>query len=512
MMDRRSLLLAGAGALSACATAAPIVDATGDGDFRALVQSMAQADRRERAVEIAAFGERRLSAEGRILHAAVAQGSWADGQIAAFPWGQSGTPYVVTHRYGAYRRATAEAAAIDSETAQLNADADAGAVAPVFVLDAAIAAVDAAAGRADGNAAEAMRRQSTALTALRARSAAWSAAGRRSDAQGGLWTLPGGEDYYELTLQYQLGEEIAPREAHRRALSYCRDLQREADALLRAQGLTRGSVGERLRALAADVSYLYADSAEGKAQAVADMNAALARVRPLLRDVLDGADIPAEVRLVPPQAEAGGMAGRREGSVYHVDFGAIRARPRWTLASVAFHELVPGHILQAPFERAAQAPALQMRYASGYSEGWAIYAELLADEAGAYADDPLSRLGYLQWMLFRFGRVVVDTGIHAMRWSRARAVQELRALQGDSIAFVGIEEDVLRMCAQPGAAAAHGLAAMQIAELSARTQRRAGARFDARLFHAAMLRHGPLSPPGLSQAARAAFEHQNPLD
>jgi uncharacterized protein (DUF885 family) len=415
--------------------------------------------------------------------------------IAAFPWGSSGTPYAVSHRYGAYRRANADAASIDQETAQLNADANAGVVAPVFVLDAAIAAVDTTAARANGDAAEAMRRQSAALSALRA----------RSHEEAGVWALPGGEDYYELSLTMQLGEEISPREAHRRALACCRDLQREADALLRAQGLTQGSVGQRLRAFAADERQLYADSAEGKAQAVADMNAALARVRPLLHDVLPGADTPAEVTLVPAEAEAGGMAGRREGSVYHVDFGAIRRRPRWTLASVAYHELVPGHILQAPFERTAAPPTLQTRYAGGYSEGWAIYAERLADEAGAYADDPLSRIGYLQWMLFRFGRVVADTGIHAMRWSRERAVRELRELQGDSIAFVRIEDDVVRMCAQPGAAAAQGLAAMRIAEIRERTRRRAGRRFDARSFHDAMLRHGPLSPPGLEQAARVAF-------
>jgi uncharacterized protein (DUF885 family) len=108
-------------------------------------------------------------------------------------------------------------------------------------------------------------------------------------------------------------------------------------------------------------------------------------------------------------------------------------------------------------------------------------------------------------MLFRMARVVGDTGLHALRWSRQRAVDEMRALQGDSIAFVSIEDDVLRLCAQPGAHAAQGLAALHIAQLRARTERTAGAAFDAKRFHAAMLRYGPLSPPGLNQAAQAAF-------
>jgi uncharacterized protein (DUF885 family) len=207
------------------------------------------------------------------------------------------------------------------------------------------------------------------------------------------------------------------------------------------------------------------------------------------------------VRRLPAQYEAAGAQGRRVNSIYYVDLGA--PRPRWTLPSVVHHELMPGHILQAPFEEAASPAALQTRYAAGYGEGWSTYAEQLADDAGAFADDPLARVGYLQWMLFRMARVVADTGLHVMRWPRERAVMEMRALQGDSIAFVSIEDDVVRFCAQPGAHAAQGLAALHIAALRARMQRAAG--FDMKHFHAAMLRYGPLSPPGLEQAARAAF-------
>jgi uncharacterized protein (DUF885 family) len=180
-------------------------------------------------------------------------------------------------------------------------------------------------------------------------------------------------------------------------------------------------------------------------------------------------------------------------------------RPRWSLPSVVHHELIPGHILQAPYEEAASAAALQVRYASGYSEGWAVYAEQLADEAGVYADDPLARIGYLHWMLFRMARVVADTGIHALHWSRQRAVDEMRALQGPAIAFVSIEDDVVRFCAQPAAHAAQGLTALHLAQLRGRTERAAGAAFDVKRFHNAMLRFGPLSPPGLDQAALTAF-------
>jgi uncharacterized protein (DUF885 family) len=109
-------------------------------------------------------------------------------------------------------------------------------------------------------------------------------------------------------------------------------------------------------------------------------------------------------------------------------------------------------------------------------------------------------------MLFRMARVVADTGMHVMRWGREQAIHEMRALQGDSIAFVSIEDDVTRFAAQPGALAAQGLAALHIADLRERTRRAAGDSFHLARFHQAMLRHGPLSPPGLEQAARAEFD------
>jgi len=514
MFDRRQILLGGAAALGACAHAeAPVTpDANADAQFRDAVDRMGQRSRRTRAFLLRRFDPRRLTSEGRILYDALLPGAEADAALADFAWGQSGAPYPVTHRNGQYRRAAEMRAddrpgisvrEVNNDTNRLDGHAARDVIAPDFLIDASIPAVEAAQARVAATGerryeplAEALGRQVTKLRELRA----------QAGSEAGVWRLPDGEEYYALSLQYQLGAAVDPREAHQRALQRCRELQAEADVLLRAQGLTQGDVAERLRALARDERNLYTDNAAGKAQAVADMSENLTRMRGLLTpDVLvDAAEAPAQVRLLPAALEAGGAQGRRQGANYLVDLGAIRSRPRWTLPSVVYHELIPGHILQAPFEREASPPALQLRYASGYSEGWATYAEQLADELGAYADDPLGRIGYLQWMLFRMARVVADTGIHVMRWSRERAVEEMRALQGDSIAFVSIEDEVVRFCAQPGAFAAQGLATLHITELREQTRRRARD-FSLARFHEAMLRHGPLSPPGLEQAARAAF-------
>lgn len=514
MIERRSLLLAGAAALAGCAhapaqEAAP--DAAVDAAFRDAVDRLGARPRRTRPFLLRRFDRDRLTAEGRILYDALLPGAEADAALADFAWGDNGAPYPVTHRNGQYRRAAEMRAEdrpgisvreVNNDTNRLEGAAARGVIAPDFLIDATIPVVEAAQQRVAASGerrfnslVDAMARQISVLRDLRA----------RAGSEAGVWQFPGGDEYYRLSLQFHYGAAIDPRAAHEKALTRCRTLQAEADTLLRAAGLSGGDVATRLRQFARDERYLYADSAEGKAQAVADMNLQLARSRTLLASAIDGlAEAPAQVLLLPAAQEANGTMGRRQGSNYLVDLGGIRTRPRWTLPSVVHHELIPGHILQAPYERAAEPSDMHLRHASGYSEGWASYAEYLADEMGAYAEDSLARLGYLQWMLFRMARVVADTGIHAMRWNRERAIEEMRALQGDSIAFVSIETDVTRLVAQPGAHAAQGLAALHIAELRDRTQRETRS-FNLARFHNAMLRYGPLSPPGLEQASRVAF-------
>jgi uncharacterized protein (DUF885 family) len=509
MLDRRALLLAGASTLAGCASAPAAPDPAADAQFRDFVDRLGERSRRTRPFLLRRFDASRLTGEGRILYDAILAGAEADAALARRAWGVNALPYAVTHRYGAYRRAAEMRAddepdriAVDvqEDTNRLRGDADRGVAPPDFLLDATINAVEAAAAGVLAHEGDRYERVAYALTRQlevlrRLRTGAPSAPG--------VWQFADGEDFYAQTLQFHFGAPIEAARAHEQALARCRDLQSAADALLRAQGWTHGDVAERLRALSADPQFGYDDDA-GKAAAVSDMNAWLGRARITLASAIAGAaDAPAEVRRLPANLEAAGRQGRRVGAVYYVDLGA--PRPRWTLPSVVHHELIPGHILQAPYETAASPPALQVRYASGYGEGWATYAEQLADEAGAFAEYPLARIGYLQWMLFRMARVVADTGIHALRWSRERAIAEMRALQGESIAFVSIEEDVARFCAQPAAHAAQGLAALHLSDLRLRTGRAAGGTFDARRFHDAVLRYGPLSPPGLDQAARVAF-------
>jgi uncharacterized protein (DUF885 family) len=267
---------------------------------------------------------------------------------------------------------------------------------------------------------------------------------------------------YREALSAAYGGPVEPREVHARALAACRVAQARADLLLRSQGLAAGSVSDRLRSLKQDPRFLYPDSDAGRDRAVAEMNARVARLRPVLPQAFGDLPIPpAEARRMSPAEEAAGKGGYRELGHYFVDLHAIGDRPSWTLPSVVFHEVLPGHLLQLPIQAAA-APE-RVKAAGAYFEAWGTYAEQLAADLGAYARDPYGEIGYLQSRLFRLGRVVADTGLGAMGWSRGQAIATLTDLQGFSAAFVTIEADVERMARQPGRYAADGLGALALA-------------------------------------------------
>lgn len=301
-------------------------------------------------------------------------------------------------------------------------------------------------------------------------------------------------DAYAEVLARAWGGPLDPKAAHRRALAEARRLQARADVLLRGQGLRAGTVAERLRALFADPRFLYPDDAGGRDRAVAEMNARLAALRPNLATVFDVPLPAAEVRRMSPLDEARGRGGYREPPAYYVDLKAIRERPAWSLPSVALHETVPGHALQATLQSADPA---KQPYLGVYSEAWAIYAEQLAADLGAYAGDPLGEIGYLHWRLFRMARVVADTGQGALGWSADQALAGLRELQGRAIAFATMEADVARMRQQPGVYAAQGLGALEIARLRPR-------RRDAwSKFHRTILADGPFPCVMFAAAVRA---------
>jgi uncharacterized protein (DUF885 family) len=274
---------------------------------------------------------------------------------------------------------------------------------------------------------------------------------------------------YAEALARAYGAPVDPVKAHRRAFAAARAVQARLDRLLKAQGLATGRVADRLATLFRDARFLYPDDDAGRDRAVVEMNARVAALKPALPTAFGDLPIaPAFAHRMTPAEAAAGKAGFRvpaqggEAGAYFVDLHAIRARPSWTLPSVAFHEVIPGHLLQLPLQAAAHPPPERVKASAAYFEAWGIYAEELAAALGAYAADPLGEIGYLHWRLFRLARIAADTGLHAMGWSRDQAVAAMRALQGPDIAFVGVEADVERMAREPARFAADGLGALSL--------------------------------------------------
>src|SRR5262249_37235026 len=150
--------------------------------------------------------------------------------------------------------------------------------------------------------------------------------------------------------------------------------------------------------------------------------------------------------------------GSKPGA-YYVDLHELKRRPIWSLPTVVHHEALPGHLLQMQVQEAFSARhSLSLRLAftpPAYFEGWAIYAEQLAVEEGLLAENPLAEIGYLQSVLVRLARQIVDTGVHRLRWSREQAIEAFSDICGDAPEAFDVEVD--RICVQPGLMPGHAL-------------------------------------------------------
>jgi uncharacterized protein (DUF885 family) len=315
----------------------------------------------------------------------------------------------------------------------------------------------------------------------------------------GVWRFPQGEGFYAAALQATTTTGLSPDEVHRIGLEQARDISARLDGLLRQQGMTEGTVGQRMAHLYADPSQLYPDTDAGKVQAISYCNDRLAAIRTRLPQAFER--LPPyqfEVRRVPPQTEAGAASafsqppaldGSRPGLVYF-NLHDTAEWPKFCLATTVFHEGLPGHQLEGGLALSNTHLPLIRKVGgfSGYGEGWALYAEQLADELGMYDEDPLGRLGYLKFQLFRANRCVVDTGIHHLRWSREQAIAYFVEQDGEAPGFA--TREVERYCAIPGQACSYKLGHTVFTGLRTKAKARLGPRFDLKAFHAAVLGSG----------------------
>ncbi|GGB29340.1 hypothetical protein GCM10011380_18560 [Sphingomonas metalli] len=317
--------------------------------------------------------------------------------------------------------------------------------------------------------------------------------------EAGVWKLPRGADFYPAALQATTTTSLSPEEVHRFGLDQAKAIGARLDAELRKLGYTQGTPGARMAALGRDPKYLFPDSEAGRAQAIAFCNERLAAIRGRLPTVFARLpDYRFEVRRVPPANEAGSASayaqapsldGSRPGLVYF-NLRDIGDWPRFALVTTTYHEGLPGHQMESGLALSnTRLPLIRKTGGfSGYGEGWALYAEQLADEIGMYDDDPLGRCGYLVAQLFRANRCVVDTGLHHYRWSREKAVAYFVEQQGDTESDAGREID--RYCVNPGQAASYKLGHSVFVDIREKAKAKLGYRFDLKAYHGAVLAHG----------------------
>ena len=312
----------------------------------------------------------------------------------------------------------------------------------------------------------------------------------RDDAHVGAWAIPGGDAIYAAALAQATTTNLSPDEVHRMGLEQVADLTAQLDTILKGQGLTQGSVAARLDQLNKSPAQLYADTDAGRAQLIADLNASVAAMRPKLPQAFrKPPNAPLEIRRVDPSIQDGASNGYYfraplDGSrpaIYWINLKSVGDWPKYTLPSLTYHEGEPGHHLQISIaQQAPTHPLRKIAFFNAYVEGWALYAEQLADELGGYAT-PVERAGYLQSFLFRAARLVVDTGIHTKQWSRTKATDYMVETVG--FARPRAQREVERYCVMIGQACSYKIGHAAWLRARAKAKEIAGDRFDLKAFH-----------------------------
>ncbi len=331
----------------------------------------------------------------------------------------------------------------------------------------------------------------------------------------GVWKLPDGDAFYAYALRKNTTTTLKPEEVHELGLREVARIEGEMRTLLDANGYAGRPIGEAMDALGKDPRFHFPNDDKGRADALAEykrlIDDAIERCR-LLFATVPKAKI--EVQRVPVFKEAtsagayyngASMDGARPG-IFYANLRDMSELPKWGMRTLAYHEGVPGHHWQiATAQELRGLPQFRKLIPfTAYQEGWALYTEWLAKEAGWYEGDPFGDLGRLQAELFRGVRLVVDTGIHAKRWPREQAIAYMREKTG--MGEKEVTAEIERYIVNPGQACAYKVGMLKIQELRKRAQTELGTKFDQRQFHDVVLKNGALPLEILEEQVNAYIQ------
>ena len=451
------------------------------------------------------------------------------GDITVGSW--RNTPYVVIQNVGAYldiprfldsehriedatdaeaylARLQAYAKQLEGELERLQQARAMGLVPPAFLIDKALAQMRLSARntRAGGTIVDSIERRSKnipgnwgeraqriavqeILPALERQVGELEAQRAVATNDAGIAARPHGEEFYRWALKASTTTNMSPDEVHEMGRSEVQRLHAQMDAILKEIDYASGTVGERMKALAKDPRYKFSEGDEGRAEIMAFINNRLDWIRAQMPHSFNKLVKPnMEVKRLPPEEEPGapgayGGAGSIDGKIpgrFWINLRTPGLHSKYSLADLTFHEAIPGHIWQGEYTH--DMPLIrQLLSFNAYSEGWALYAEQLADELGAYEDDRVGRLGYLQSIAFRACRLVVDTGIHAKGWTREQGITFFVDVNGSNPEEVASEVD--RYCSWPGQACGYKVGHGEINRQRQKATTALGPRFDVKAFN-----------------------------
>ena len=324
---------------------------------------------------------------------------------------------------------------------------------------------------------------------------------KHANTNDGVWSLPNGDEYYQLQIKSYTTTDYTANEIHEMGVNEVKRISNRMSEILKNLGYDTNnkSVGEIMNDLNEDPKFLYADTPDRKDIVIADYTAMVKEAQEVMVDyfaTMPKADV--IVKAVPEYSEqtaAGGyyqspaLDGSRPG-VFYANLYDIKQTPTYSMRTLAYHEATPGHHHQIAHSLENESLTLYRRFGyrtSAFSEGWALYSEQLALEAGL-ASNKYDELGILQSELFRAVRLVVDTGMHHKKWSREKAMDYMKSKTGMSDTEVRVE--IERYLVWPGQALSYKVGMIKMLELRDKAMNALGSKFDIKKFHSAVLDHG----------------------